>query len=1120
MKKEANTVSQILNYWLMSEYTKQNDFPTFNTDEGNAGRSLRKDGKLPQDKKDKEKEYDKKSIIDFLPVTDFSVDICEAVRKNEAADKCYPVIGNTIYFAMGKLNRNTIVDHLVKLSKKDDLVEKAYNNTDIAWFSFAVASDGSYIEHSFKLSNLLWAISTIKKKFIKKLFIKNDLSYYPSPEKYKAVTEEIERQFLTGKNYAELIEPLYKKIYKEYVEYLVKDTGEHFKIDGICALYRYKETAKDADDVKETDLTDVGRSYITEDLDLVLSEIKNSNFGYKNDYEKQVLAYIASEAPGKRQDERTDVSTNSPEKEMKAFFREKLDPLRSPLGKWPSRYMPALMQQTAINIAIDEEEPVPVFSVNGPPGSGKTTLLKEIIAHYIVKRAELLCSVADPDNLFNKHNDPVRYYSIKNEHINDYSIIVTSCNNTAVENITKELPNQSDLLKGLSAKDDDSKKTAKELGEISSLFTPENSDDKLTVSVEKGVSKDLPDLFYTHYARKLLGNDDNWGLISAPLGKKSNINSYCYNFLNPLHFKSLCKRDEREKHLALFQKRCEEFKALLSEVLECQKKLHDFSAAPTKKIIDEYLEEFKANDESPTVIDDAFMKAYYSDDDGGADAPSTKAHTSDPWFTNEYNRKREKLFWLGLMVHKEFVLSSKAMHQNVGLLLRMWGSIENEDPKISNAAKEKIFTPVMQSLFLITPVISTTFASMQTLMRPVKQSGAFGLLIVDEAGQASPEMAVGSLFRCRHAMIVGDPKQVEPVVTTETMKIKEIVVTDSTRPYINRYISVQRFADSINPYGTTLDGDWVGCPLVVHRRCIDPMYTVSNLLSYGGTMKLQSTQPDETYERAFIYNRSGWINVGGEEHGNKDHYVEAQGKIALDMLRTKLEKIEKENKDKLDLYVISPFTSVVSGLKKQLKASDLWKQKDKYPFLKDWRENNIGTVHSFQGKGTDEVIFLLGCDKDAKGAVKWVNKNIINVAATRAKFRFYVIGDKKLWMDNNRALQYLESEWKKKDPTGKGTIDDLFPDIDIYESYVCPNCKGKVTYSDGSFSCENTGTSCDMVFDKLYGQKLSNDEIRRLLSGEKVQYKVEKNGIIKTALPESTKNEYKGQTSHIWKNKW
>lgn len=78
-----------------------------------------------------------------------------------------------------------------------------------------------------------------------------------------------------------------------------------------------------------------------------------------------------------------------------------------------------------------------------------------------------------------------------------------------------------------------------------------------------------------------------------------------------------------------------------------------------------------------------------------------------------------------------------------------------------------------------------------------------------------------------------------------------------------------------------------------------------------------------------------------------------------------------------------------------ISGSQLYK---KEPRIKKWMaDNNIGTVHTFQGKGTDEVIFLLGCDKTSISAANWVNKNIVNVATTRAKFRFYIVGDHKVW---------------------------------------------------------------------------------------------------------------------------
>ena len=82
-------------------------------------------------------------------------------------------------------------------------------------------------------------------------------------------------------------------------------------------------------------------------------------------------------------------------------------------------------------------------------------------------------------------------------------------------------------------------------------------------------------------------------------------------------------------------------------------------------------------------------------------------------------------------------------------------------------------------------------------------------------------------------------------------------------------------------------------------------------------------------------------------------------------------------------------------------ASKLIKELDKIDFTK--RENekvtNIGTVHTFQGKENKIVYLVLGADSRSKGAARWVvsEPNILNVAATRAKEEFYIIGDKALY---------------------------------------------------------------------------------------------------------------------------
>ena len=372
--------------------------------------------------------------------------------------------------------------------------------------------------------------------------------------------------------------------------------------------------------------------------------------------------------------------------------------------------------------------------------------------------------------------------------------------------------------------------------------------------------------------------------------------------------------------------------------------------------------------------------------------------------------------------------------------------------RMSYDDKEAAMPDLLQSIFLLTPVISTTFASAQSFLSNIKKPGTLGLLIVDEAGQAQPQMALGSLFRCRKAVIVGDPKQIEPVVTAEADMIKQLFTGDLFDAYKNKKNSVQGFADYINPYGTILadeeEKEWVGCPLVVHRRCIDPMCTVSNTLSYNMTMKQQTESPKEKVSKTFILDESLWINVkGNEESGDKNHFVARQGELVLLLLEKKLSKLSEKEVPKL--YIITPFTSVKNGMKSMLKRSDLYKNDDR---VKKWlEENNIGTVHTFQGKGTDEVIFLLGCDEKSTKAADWVNKNIVNVAATRAKFRFYVIGDKDVWMCKPVKIArevigktITEEELRKELDTGRS-----YTKADNTDYGVCPRCGKKLVKKDG-----------------------------------------------------------------------
>lgn len=84
-----------------------------------------------------------------------------------------------------------------------------------------------------------------------------------------------------------------------------------------------------------------------------------------------------------------------------------------------------------------------------------------------------------------------------------------------------------------------------------------------------------------------------------------------------------------------------------------------------------------------------------------------------------------------------------------------------------------------------------------------------------------------------------------------------------------------------------------------------------------------------------------------------------------------------------------------------------WTKEDNKTY---WLDDNIGTVHTFQGKEAKVVIYMLGCQSNdsANGAIKWVNANNVNVAFTRAKEYIYVIGDVLKRAELNKNLAFAQ----------------------------------------------------------------------------------------------------------------
>lgn len=350
----------------------------------------------------------------------------------------------------------------------------------------------------------------------------------------------------------------------------------------------------------------------------------------------------------------------------------------------------------------------------------------------------------------------------------------------------------------------------------------------------------------------------------------------------------------------------------------------------------------------------------------------TQRELSSPWSDPVWSEARSKVFLSALALHKAFIeANADIMRKNLqGAMDILAGGVPDGAPAEGVAA-------AWSTLFFVVPVISTTFASFDRLFSHLGKE-ALGWLMIDEAGQAAPQTAAGAIWRARRTVVVGDPLQLEPVVTipmTLQQSLRQYYRTEET--WLPGKTSVQQLADRVSRWGTLLDGFdepiWVGSPLRVHRRCDRTMFDISNKVAYDGLMVFGTPE-----RQKLDLQPSTWLSVVSNEA--EGHWIPEEG-VLVERLITELLDTGVSSGE---IFLISPFRAVVKRLR-QLATR--------------FEGIQAGTIHTVQGKEANVVILVLGGDPRRPGAKKWASAkpNLLNVAASRAKRRLYVVGNQEEW---------------------------------------------------------------------------------------------------------------------------
>ncbi len=337
-----------------------------------------------------------------------------------------------------------------------------------------------------------------------------------------------------------------------------------------------------------------------------------------------------------------------------------------------------------------------------------------------------------------------------------------------------------------------------------------------------------------------------------------------------------------------------------------------------------------------------------------------------------------------------------------------------EENPITDKQKGRTFANVLTMLYhrlaMISPCLVMTFYMLpkQFLAYNGDENNHYymydfiDLLIIDEAGQISPEIAAPSFSLAKKAVVVGDENQIPPVWSTTTSLDISMAVSKGLISGKNEFSklqenglncsesSIMKVASLSCPYNTNGHGLF----LREHHRCYDEIIEYCNRLVYDGLLIPLRGSSNTPKNPLYGYLPSmGFKQLSAATSKrigcSRQNYNEAHAIIQwlkanyIDIIAKYTRGSEGTVNTKELLGIITPFKAQSILIRRLLKAE-----------LPEQAQNiSVGTVHTFQGGEKKIIIFSTVYGHNDGCFFINRNKSLMNVAVSRAKDAFLVFGD-------------------------------------------------------------------------------------------------------------------------------
>ena len=276
---------------------------------------------------------------------------------------------------------------------------------------------------------------------------------------------------------------------------------------------------------------------------------------------------------------------------------------------------------------------------------------------------------------------------------------------------------------------------------------------------------------------------------------------------------------------------------------------------------------------------------------------------------------------------------------------------------------------------------------------------AVDLVIIDEGGQASPELALPTVAIGKKLVVMGDESQTEPIWAMSEDMDKENAATSE----ITGYRDYNELRDAgISAYGTSIQARayaadttghkrlddagkvaGAGITLTNHRRSCAPIMEVFNRISYQGRLRCAREMNERALQSGLhplqYMHVPAFSKKVGESRVNE---VEARAIAAwVSVWRENLLKIYDAHGLEQILGIVTPYAAqavTISNALRQFGVDD---------------RVTVGTIHKLQGAEREVIIFSPTVGYGDSPAFFDGAANMINVATSRAKDALVLIGN-------------------------------------------------------------------------------------------------------------------------------